>query len=67
MTIKEFLKYLETKAINELPNGLDTELMSVIANGKDPSAEVWMQNLETSNTKFNLWYNGTASLKLYDY
>lgn len=67
MTIKEFLKYLETKAINELPNGLDTELMSVISNDHNLSTEVWMQNLKTSNTKFNLWYNGTASLKLYDY
>jgi hypothetical protein len=66
MTVKEFTKYLEKLAKEQLQDGLETQLMEISADNKDWSVVIDARHLDLEKTKFQHRPDGTAALEIYE-
>lgn len=66
MTVKEFIKYLEKSAKEQLPDGLETRLMEISADNRAWSVTIGARHLDLKRTKFQHRPNGAASLEIYE-
>jgi len=66
MTVKEFIKYLEKLAKEQLPDGLETPLIEINASNKFMGVAIDARYLDLEKTKFQHCLNGAAALEIYE-